>query len=237
MLSSICPASMSTTHSSKPTPPLSELAFNHADFFKSHFIVLFIAFIVYTLHVLSSFLCKHPVCALFAHSVFAPLHTLCASLCLSLIATSDDEIHSLTLEGQAAGDSVVRVVVQDRLLVLPAVEHANDGNQIAGHVEGDRGALAVVRDAQAAPRRCSVVEWFAWRPPVGSIGLNPIAPNRTILFVANRLSYRRVKTQGFRSWTRRKPPKRLLADGPFLPRYAERRLRELLRQAPPRTTA
>ena len=67
------------------------------------------------------------------------------------IATSDDEIHSLTLEDQAAGDSVVRVVVQDRLVVLPAVEHANDGNQIAGHVEGDRGALAVVRDAQTEP--------------------------------------------------------------------------------------
>ena len=138
---------------------------------------------------------------------------------------------------------------QDRLVVLPAVEHANDGNQIAGHVEGDRGALAVVRDAQIGPRRCSVVEWFARRPPVGSIGLNPVTPNRTILFVANRLSYRSfdrlsyrstgsaTEDQGLRSWTRRKPPKRLLADGPFLPRYAERRLRELLRQAPPRTTA
>ena len=67
------------------------------------------------------------------------------------IATSDDEIHFLTLEGQAAGDSVVRVVVQDRLVVLPAVEHANNGNQIAGHVEGDHDALAVVRDAQAGP--------------------------------------------------------------------------------------
>ena len=42
------------------------------------------------------------------------------------------------------GNSVVRVVVQDRLVVLPAVEHADDGNQIAGHIEGDHGALAVV---------------------------------------------------------------------------------------------
>ena len=46
---------------------------------------------------------------------------------------------------------VVRVVMQDRFIVLPAVENADDGNHIGVRVEGDHCPLLVVGDAQAGP--------------------------------------------------------------------------------------
>ncbi len=47
--------------------------------------------------------------------------------------------------------SVFRIVLKDRFEVLPAVEDADDGNQIAIYIEGDHCPFLVVGDPQTWP--------------------------------------------------------------------------------------
>ncbi|HSG22675.1 MAG TPA: hypothetical protein VLA64_06905 [Azonexus sp.] len=51
--------------------------------------------------------------------------------------------------------AVFGVVLQDRFVVLAAVENANDRYLLGVHVEGDHGAFLVVGDVQAGPHRTS----------------------------------------------------------------------------------
>jgi hypothetical protein len=54
----------------------------------------------------------------------------------------------------------LEIILENRFVVLAAVEHANDGYLICVHVEGDHGALFVVGDAR--PGRTSsrmVARW------------------------------------------------------------------------------
>jgi hypothetical protein len=43
------------------------------------------------------------------------------------------------------------VLLQDRCVVLTAVENANDGCLLGVHIKGDHGAFLVIGDAQAGP--------------------------------------------------------------------------------------
>jgi hypothetical protein len=43
------------------------------------------------------------------------------------------------------------IVSQDRFVVLPAVEDADDRHRLGVHIEGDDGTLFVICDAQAWP--------------------------------------------------------------------------------------
>jgi hypothetical protein len=44
----------------------------------------------------------------------------------------------------------LEVVLEDRFVILTTVEHADDGDLLGFHVEGDHGALLVVCDAHGA---------------------------------------------------------------------------------------
>ena len=74
-------------------------------------------------------------------------------------------------------------------------------------------------------------------PKPGVKIFSPAAPAKPRLPAGLRVKGARLKIQGFRSWTSRKPQLPSRSDGVSQPRFAARRYRGVMYQEPPRTTA